>query len=150
MKIAPYFNVGGTILSAENARILIGLNTELPVLIYDDIDEERESAMEFGINTTPNILGELALTNCWIIHAGVAHTWTLFDYATSTAIDGKDKTKSSKFTFYTNKTTVDTGIRFQYNNYALEANVAKNFYNDPLGGFNGDPMIASLGGFIFF
>ena len=143
---SPYFNIGGTILSAENARILIGLNTDLPIIIYDDIDDERESAMEFGLNTTPNILGELALTNCWIIHAGVAHTWTLFDYATETV----GKTETSKITFYTSRTTVDTGIRFQYNNYALEANIAKNFYNDPLGGFNGDPMIASLGGFIFF
>jgi len=143
---SPYFNIGGTILSAENARILIGLNTELPIIIYDDIDDERESAMEFGLNTTPNILGELALTNCWIIHAGVAHTWTLFDYATETV----GKTETSEITFYTSKTTVDTGIRFQYNNYALEANIAKNFYNDPLGGFNGDPMIASLGGCLIF
>ena len=147
---APYFNIGGTILSAENARILIGLNSNLPVIIYDDIDDQRESAMEFGINTTPNLLGELALTSCWIVHAGVSHTWTLFDYETSKAIAGKNRTETSVITFRTDKTTVDTGIRFQYNNYALEANIAKNFYNDPLGGFNGDPMVASLGGFIFF
>ena len=142
----PYFNIGGTILSVENARVLIGLNTNVPVIIYDDIENEREGALEVGLNTTPNILAELALTNCWIIHAGVGHTWTLFDYATVE----QNKTETSTITFHTNKTTVDTGIRFQYNNYALEANIAKNFYNDPLGGFNGDAMIASLGGFIFF
>ena len=146
LKFSPYFNIGGTILSVENARVLLGLNTNLPVFIYDDIDDERESKTEFGLKTTPNILGELALTNCWIIHAGAAHTWTVFDYRSEKV----GKSKPSEVEFKTNKTTVDTGVRFQYNNYALEANIAKNFYTDPLGGFNGDDMIASLGGFIFF
>lgn len=146
LKFSPYFNIGGTILGGENARVLLGLNTNLPIFIYDDIDDERESKMEFGLKTTPNILGELALTNCWIIHAGAAHTWTVFDYKTEKV----GKTEPSEVEFKTNKTTVDTGVRFQYNNYALEANIAKNFYTDPLGGFNGDDMIASLGGFIFF
>lgn len=147
---APYFNIGGTILSAGNARVLIGLNTNIPVIIYDDIENEREGAMSFGLNTTPNILGELALTDKWIIHAGAAHTWTLFDYATETEIQGKDKVDNSLITLNTSKTVVDAGVRFQYTNYALEASIAKTFYNDPLGGFNGDEMIASIGGFIFF
>ena len=150
LTFTPYFNIGGTILGVDNARVLIGLNSRLPVIVRDDIDNERESAVEFGLKTTPNILAELALTNNWIIHAGVAHTWTLFDYSTVEDIEGKNKTQTTTSEFETNRTTVDTGIRFQYNNYALEANIAKNFYNDPLGGFNGDPMIASLGGFIFF
>ena len=150
LTFTPYFNIGGKILGVDNARVLIGLNSRVPVIVYDDIKDERESAIEVGLKTTPNILAELALTNNWIIHAGVAHTWTLFNYATVEEIEGKNKTQTSTSEFETNRTTVDTGVRFQYNNYALEANIAKNFYNDPLGGFNGDPMIASLGGFIFF
>ena len=37
-----------------------------------------------------------------------------------------------------------------YKNFALEASIANNFYNNPLTGFNGGNMIANLGGFLNF
>lgn len=143
----PYFNIGGTILSVANARVLIGLNTNIPVAIYDKIDGVRDNEMEIALTTAPNALAELTLADHWIINAGVTHTWVLLDYQSDKPKNGDEK---STFEFVTSQTLVQAGVRFQYNNYALEASVANGFYDDPLCGFAGDGMIASIGGFIFF
>lgn len=147
MSFTPYFNIGGTILSVANARVLLGLNTNIPVAIFDDIDEVRSNTMEIALTTAPNVLAELALADHWIINAGVTHTWVLFDYQGQKP-EGGDKV--TDFDFVTSSTVAQAGIRFQYNNYALEASIANTFYNNPLCGFGGDDMMASLGGFIFF
>lgn len=144
---SPYFNIGGTILKASNARVLIGLNTGIPVKIYDEIEGERSSKFDISLQTAPNVLGELALTDHWIINAGVTHTWDLVEFS-SEKEDGEDKV--TDLNFRSGKTSAQAGVRFQYTNYALEASIANGFYSNPLCGFAGDSMIASIGGFIFF
>lgn len=144
---APYFNIGGTILQASNARVLIGLNSSVPVRIFDEIEGERSSKFDVSLQTAPNILGELALTEHWIINAGVTHTWDLVTFS-SEKEDGEDKV--TMLDFRSGTTSAQAGVRFQYNNYVLEASIANGFYSNPLCGFAGNAMIASIGGYIFF
>lgn len=144
--ISPYFNMGGTILSTSNARVLLGLNTQLPFYLFDEIENVREGYFGMALQTSPNILAELALGQWFIAYAGVTHQWTVFSMETLTEGDVDE----FGIAINTDATVVDAGLRFQYSNYALEASLTKKFFSDPLCGFNGDSMVASIGGFIFF
>lgn len=146
IKVSPYFNMGGAILGTSNARVLLGLNTKLPLYFFDEIEDVRESYFGMALQTSPNILAELTLGQWFMVYGGVTHQWTLFSLETLK----EGKTDETGIAYKTSATTVDTGIRFQYNNYAVEANLTKKFFGDPLCGFNGQDMVASIGGFIFF
>lgn len=161
----PFFNIGGAVLEAQNARVLLGLNTRVPLVFFDEIKEKaafegdnvnKDNYFTMGVYTQPNILAELGLGNCWMVFGGAGFEWKAFglqsdeyinDYANS---DSKTKQEKTIISMATGKTTVQAGARFQYKNFALEASIADGFYNDPLTGFNGGDMIANLGGFINF
>ena len=164
-RVTPTFNIGGTILSGEKSRVLLGLNTYVPLTFYDKIKEKAEDEDDdvnkdeyftMGLYTIPNILAELGLGNCWMVFGGASYTWDLFSMDNEEFIqdyndkDNKTTVKNMIINSKTGTVTVSAGTRFQYKNFALEASIANNFYNNPLTGFNGGNMIANLGGFIYF
>jgi len=160
ISITPMFNIGLPILSTTNARVLLGANTEIPLVFYDEIkDENRKNKDNYhiiGVETTPNILAELALGKCWMVFGGAAYTWDVFDMEQDEYVanyddaDTKHKQSFTKIESVTGMTTVNAGARFQYSNFALEASIQNSFYNNPLEGFNGTNFLAQVGGFIYF
>ena len=145
--------------------MLLGLNTYAPLTFYDKIKEKpefedddvnKDEYFTMDINTAPNIFAELGLGNCWMVFGGASYVWSLFSMNNEEFIrdyndkDNKQTTKNMSISTRTGTVTVSAGSRFQYKNFALEASIANNFYNNPLTGFNGGNMIANLGGFLNF
>jgi hypothetical protein len=81
-EFTPYFNLGGKILGNDNARVFIGSNNKLPVQIFDGYDGDTDSFSAFatGLIVSPNILGELALTDNFLLFGGATHNWLVFGY----------------------------------------------------------------------
>jgi len=150
IEIMPEFNIGAKILEAENARVFLGLNTTIPVMVFDDIEGSdyyyRQDHIGFGVFTQPNILAELALSDNWLTFGGASYTWNVFSMDALT----EDNTDIQAMTMVSGAISVNAGVRFQYKNFALEASVLDSFYNNPLEGFGGDNFIANIGGFILF
>ena len=168
--VQPFFNLGGAILSSGNAHVLLGLNTSVPLTFFDefkekptdddvdedDVDLNKDNYFTMAVLTSPNILAELGLGNCWMVFGGASYDWTLFSMQNEEFIrdytdkENKSTAKGTAITTNTGTVTVSAGTRFQYKNFALEASIANNFYNNPLTGFNGGDMIANLGAFLNF
>lgn len=158
--IQPSFNIGLSVLQSSNARVLLGLNTRLPIVFYDEIKDEnsgnKDNYHSLGIFTSPNILAELALSECWMIFGGAKFDWTVFSMNQGEFISDYDdeydmtKVEYTLISSKTNVTTVTAGARFQYKNFALEAGIEDSFYNNPFEGFNGNEFIGHVGGFIYF
>ena len=159
LTLQPSLNLGVPVLKAPNARVLVGVNGALPFVVYDGADNKntgvKDDRFTVGLVATPNILGELALGKCWMVFAGAAYAWDMLDmdretYVTGNGTPAKETLTTTILTMRTNAAFVNGGARFQYRNFAVEAAVANNFFNNPLEGFNGTNFIANLGGFIYF
>ena len=163
--VQPFFNLGGAILSSGKAHVLLGLNTRVPLTFYDEFKEKAEEEDDvvnkdnyfaMAVRTSPNILAELGLGNCWMVFGGASYDWTVFSMQNEEFIhdytdkENKTSAKGTAITTNTGTVMVSAGSRFQYKNFALEASIANNFYNNPLTGFNGGDMIANLGAFLNF
>lgn len=160
--IQPEFNIGGTILQGNRARVLLGLNTRAPLKFYDEFDDDtrknKDSYFTMGVYAVPNIFAEIKLGNCWKVFAGANFFWTVFAMEDEEFItDYNDeleivKSNATQITMRTGTTNVDIGARFQYNNFAVEASIENTFYSNPFGGFADENynIIANIGGFIYF
>ncbi|MCQ2089397.1 MAG: hypothetical protein MJY93_04030 [Fibrobacter sp.] len=150
IQIEPFFNFGLQVLKSNNARVFLGMNTNVPMAIYDEIANKdnyvRKSHLSLCILTQPNILAELALNDNWMVFGGAAYVWNVF--ATEYLYEGDSDINT--FAMKSNTVNVDAGVRFQYKNFALEAAVNNSFFNNPLAGFNGTSIIANFGGFVNF
>ncbi|MCQ2103832.1 MAG: hypothetical protein MJY98_11490 [Fibrobacter sp.] len=134
--IQPYFNIGFPVLGNQDTRVLLGLNTRLPIVFFDELDnagaKEKDSYSIFALYTTPNIFAEMALTENWIIFGGAAFEWKVFSYASDEFTEDYDVpedkvvTNGSVMSMKTNNTTATAGARFQYKNLSVEASVADN------------------------
>ena len=159
LTLQPSLNLGVPVLKAQNARVLLGVNGAVPVVVYDGADnvttQIKDDRVTVGLVAMPNILGELALGKCWMVFAGAAYAWDMLDmdretYVTGNGTPAQATSTITILTMRTNAPFVNGGARFQYRNFAVEAAVANNFFNNPLEGFNGTNFIANLGGFIYF
>lgn len=160
--IQPSLNIGATILQNKLARVLLGLNTRVPLVFYDEFEDSsnknKDSYFTMGVYTVPNIFAELRLGNCWKVFAGANFFWTVFAMEDEEFItDYNDeleivKNNATQITMRTGTTNVDIGARFQYNNFAVEASIENTFYSNPFGGFADENynIIANIGGFIYF
>ncbi len=150
VQIEPFFNIGLQVLKSNNARVFLGLNTNVPMSIYDEIANKtnyvRKDHLGIGIYTSPNILAELALNDNWMVFSGASYVWNVF----STEYLYEGDSDINAFAMKSNTVNVDAGVRFQYKNFALEASINNSFFNNPLAGFNGNNFIANFGGFINF
>ncbi|MCQ2106787.1 MAG: hypothetical protein MJZ26_13470 [Fibrobacter sp.] len=144
--IQPFFNFALPVLSSENAQVFLGTNTRLPIYLYDEIKDgdAKDNVTTFGLYTAPNILGELSVSENWILFAGATYNWKLIGYR-SEEIKGNATVDNSEITMKTYRTSANAGARFQYKNLILEASVADN-----LGSAAWSGMIANLGAFITF
>lgn len=144
--IRPFFNFAVPVLSSANAQVFLGTNTRLPIYLYDEIKDgdTKDNVTSFSLFTTPNILGEITLSENWILFGGATYDWKLFGYR-GEEIKGAATTDKSQITMRTYRTAANAGARFQYKNLILEASIADN-----LGSAAWSGMIANLGAFITF
>ena len=82
--IQPRFNFALPVFTAENAQVFLGLNTRLPIFIFDEIENGNQTTntYDFGLFSTPNVLAEMSLNEHWILFGGAAFTWKVIDYKT--------------------------------------------------------------------
>lgn len=152
LSITPRFNLGMPVVGSEDARILVGLNTYIPIVFYDGIEDKNaqveDSYSTFGLHTVPNIFGEYAISENWIIYGGASFDWKIFGYAgeeIETKAPGGNTEELSSITMKTDRTNANAGIRFQYNRLVLEASVADN-----LGSSSWSGLIGNFAAFINF
>lgn len=150
--ITPHFNLGFPLVGAEDARLYAGLNTSVPIVLYDEIEDKgnqlKDSYSNFGLVTKPNIFGEYAVNENWIVFGGATFSWNVFGYAGETIENtgaGGGSRDLSSITMKTNQTYASGGARFQYNRLVLEASIADN-----LGTAAWSGLIGNFGAFINF
>ena len=160
--IQPEFNIGGTILKSEKARVLLGLNSRAPIVFFDEFKDEsnhnKDEYSTMGLYAEPNIFAELGLGNCWTVFGGANYTWAVLtmesEEFTTDYNDELDIVKSSvtKMRSRTGVASANIGARFQYSNFAVEASIEDTFYSNPFTGFSNanSDFIANFGAFIYF
>ena len=149
--IEPFFNLGLPVITAANANVFVGLNTFVPIRIYDEIKEgtgeatKKNNRNAFGLITSPNILGEMALTENWIVFGGANYAWNVFTREGKTIEQGAAEDNTSIITMKTGSTYANAGLRFQYQNFTAEASVA-----DELDSQSWSGLVGHLGVFLTF
>ena len=157
-ELAPYFNLGGKILGNDRARVFIGSNNSLPVQVFDGYDNDAGSSSAFGMGliVNPNIFGELALTENFLLFGGATHKWLVFGYElesseTKATLAATSHTNDTSYMqSKTNTTTATIGMRFQKSNYAAEFNLGDEVFHGTHAIFDGSNTFVSFGGFIYF
>jgi len=149
--ISPYYNAGLKVLGGEDARVFVGANSELAYTVFDDITDQRTGANSLALYTYPNILGEVALTEKWMMFGGASHRLTAFHYGTETEGTGDAKIVSSALEIKTSATQAQLGLRFNSTRFAAEAALSDALFSDGTGAiFNGNNLMATFGGFLYF
>jgi len=153
MQFAPYFNFGLPVLQATGAQVLLGLNTIVPIRIYDEIEKDnglmapmtKDNHNMIGVYTSPNILGEIAINENWIVFAEATYQWEAFSRDATSSETGTQSNDASTITMKTHGTMADAGVRFQYKQLTLEASIANNLNSQAWSG-----LIGNFGAFLIF
>jgi hypothetical protein len=136
-------DLGYSVLQSSTARVILGLNNLIGMVFMDKTDDiEGDNVIAAVIS--PNILAEVSLFDNWLAFAGAMHSLNLI----SGDLDRNSDT--SLFGIQQDRTNAFTGIRYQKTNWAFEAQVSANVFNNPFGGFNGSNIFVGFGGFIYF
>jgi len=132
------FNIGYAALQNSTGRLIVGSNNYFHIRFYDKIktpNVDGDNVMGFTIS--PNILGEVSLSNNWLVFAGATHAINLIG-------GNNDKNNNTSYLeiAHTSGTDAFAGTRYQKANWALEAQIS---------GINNNGItFASIGGFIYF
>jgi len=139
------FDIGYTAFQSSNARVIAGSNNRIVAKFFDGVQNGRKADQQFGLVIAPNILGEFGLTENWLTFAGASNDINVL------AGDGQGNSSTSRLGIaHADGTDAYVGIRYQKANLALEAEVAANVFNNPVGGFAGSNMFVGFGGFVYF
>ena len=145
--VVPAFTLGSAVLSSKNANVYLGLNTMVPVVMYDEIDSLCDKHNEIALIMTPNILGEVQLSKYFMAFGGASYDWKVADYTDREL--GNEKSK--EIATNPNATTVELGARFDYGPAAIEMAFTKTFLENPFGAQSkATSIVTSLGAFIYF
>jgi len=138
------FNIGYAALQNSAARVIVGFNNYFSIRIYDKIDNVRsDNIMSFVIS--PNILGEVSLSDSWLAFAGATHAINLI------AGNNDKNSKTSRLEIaHRDETGAFVGLRYQKPNWAIETQISADVFNNPFSGFNGSNVLAGFGGFVNF
>ena len=145
--LAPSFSIGAAILSSENANVYLGLNTSVPMYMFDQIDSVCDKHNEGMVIFTPNILGEVQLSKYVMAFGGASYDWVAASYS-----DYELNNEETKLIATTvGGTTVNLGARFEYGPAAVELAFTKKFLENPFSAYgDNSSIVTSLGTFIYF
>ena len=156
ISIVPTFNYGMPALRTEYANLYLGVNTTVPVTLYDDqdvydslsMDDVTTSKFGFGLAVTPNIPGEVRVTEGLMFYGEASYTWNVIQLVSGTDVTGDEyTTKVSK----ADEVKATAGLRYQYKDWAAcEFAFGDSFFTDTKSIFNGEGVFVSFGAFIFF
>lgn len=147
LEVTPSFNIGGAVLEAEDAKVYIGVNTTFPIACYDEIENITDEHTKFSAYLSPNIFGEVALSQYFMAFGGASFDWNAFSLEKKELNGNKETSRET----VSSKTNVNLGARFQYNRIALEAAFTKQFLQNPFSGFaKADGIAWDIGAFINF
>jgi hypothetical protein len=153
--IVPVFSYGSPVLRASYANVYMGVNAAVPVTIYDKADMrdstsgklDEASLFTVGLSLTPNILGEVLLTESLMLFGEAAYTWEAFRYVDSKTPYDEVEVKKS----VSDKVEASLGFRYQYKDWAAcEFAFGDSFFTDTKSIFNGEGVFVSFGAFIYF
>ena len=153
--IVPLFNYGTPALRTSYANLYLGLNTSVPVTIYDERDIRdtttgkmvEASETTVGVILKPNILGEVLLTNSLMLFGEASYDWEVFRYVDSKGVSGDNTVMQSA----SDKVEASLGIRYQYKDWAAcEFALGDTFFTDTKSLYEGEGVFISFGAFIYF
>ena len=145
--VIPAFSIGSAVLSSKDANVYLGLNTMVPVVMYDEIDDLVDKHNDVALILTPNILGEVQLSKYFMAFGGASYDWLAAEYCNHEINKEEEKYIETS----TGMTTVELGARFTYGPAAMELSFTKKFLENPFGAFSEtDGITSSLGAFIYF
>ena len=145
--ISPAFSLGTAVLSSQNANVYLGVNTYVPMRMYDEIESICDKHLEAAMLIEPNILGEVQFSKYFMAFGGASYEWKAAEYTDREL--NKEETKVLDTSV--GATDVNIGVRFEYGPAALEMSFEKVFMGNPFGSFSTtDEMVSSLGAFIYF
>lgn len=142
------FDAGMKILSNGTSRVLLGSNNSLGYQMWDDLDDQREDSTRMALSVSPNIVGEYAFNENWMISGGAAHTFVPFGMGGATTPNVSER--SSMF-IQSGATIANAGVRYQKDNFAVEAGIQDAVFNDgPASFFSGANRLYNFGAFLYF
>ena len=151
----PLFNYGTPAMRSHYANVYLGLNTSVPVTIYDKRDlldsakgkKVETSEYTVAVSLQPNILGELAVTESLMLFGEASYNWEAFRYVKYEGANGDYDVKRS----VSDRAEASMGFRYQYKDWAAcEFAFGDSFFTDSKAIFNGEHVFISFGGFIYF
>ena len=154
------FNFSITALQSTTARVLVGFNNGIGVRLLDAIENGPDADNIVFTAFSPNILGEVALFDNLLAFAGARHNLIFVvgdadrSNDSSQAIFGQTGSKvEDVIDAIRNQqepprggTDAFAGLRYQRNNWALEAIVSTH----PFEVMDGNNIFAKFGGFVYF
>lgn len=156
IRVVPFFNYGTPALQSEHARLMLGLNTAVPVIIQDEYvvrDSEngavgKKNMTHAGLTLTPNVVGEVLLGESVMLFGEAAYQWEAVSYTKGENMEAGDyKILES----VADKVQATAGFRYQYKDWAAcEFAFGDKFFTDTKSIFNGEGVFVSFGGFIYF
>jgi hypothetical protein len=163
-EVYPYFNIGYTALKDNVARVAWGFNNTIFIKAYDQFkpsDDVTEDHSLYGLQISPNILGEILINDNLIAFGEVVHNITIASSSQTTSPKGSNDIVD-KYTYIqsnpipglelpmattTAPTEVAVGLRLQGERAAIEARLANGFYRNI---FQQDLFHGAINGFIYF
>jgi len=134
-------DIGYVATQSPNARVIIGLNDFVGILLYDKVGKLYKGDNLILARLNPNILGEVALTQSFFVFAGAENS-------ISVQFGDGDGESDTHLTNISNNsgTQAYMGVRYQKLNYAIESQLSEN----PFGALAGQNILFNLSGFIYF
>ena len=151
IEIDPYFNFAFKVLQNDMARVMLGSNNMFAVQIFDKGDAASDTYkehMEFGLQITPNIWADVAITDNWFAFGGLSHNILVFGYET---VKYDDDSEESLMQIHSSQTKAQLGLRFQWKMLAVEASLEDVVYEKSFAAaFNGENLFLNMGFFLNF
>jgi len=143
---ALHFDVGYAALKSSVARIIVGTNNHLFMMSFDGYGNIKNGS-EMGLVISPNILAEVSMSDNWLAFTGAQHSLNV-QAGHRSARDGK--TSILQIAHTTGGTEAYAGVRYQKPDWAVEAAIYPDMFDNPLTGLNGNNMFYHFGGFVYF
>lgn len=147
IEIVPELKIGAAVLESGKSRVLLGLNTKIPYMVYDRIDGICSRNNQLAVFVKPNALAETSLSKYLLVFGSIDYELNLFSWRDSYI--NEEAIKSVEINSGT--TTVNFGARIAYEQLAMEMGFTKQFLKNPFGSFSSEDEIGvSLGAMLLF